>query len=330
MEIDAHHASWCPTASIEMIRSRAQLLAKVRAYFEQTGAIEVETPVCSFHAATDPAIESFQFAYSGPGFSSPQSLYLQTSPEFPMKRLLAAGSGAIYQICKAFRNGESGRQHNPEFTLLEWYRPGFNHHQLMDDVAGLINSVLPESRKIEYLSYGEIFKRHFNINPHITSQAELQQCARQHNIADADRLDLPSKDGWLDLLLTHCIEPQLGKDCLSFVYDYPASQASLARISAGSPPLAERFELYVEGMELANGFHELNHADEQYQRFNKDLETREREGLPVVPMDKNLLAAISAGLPDCAGVALGIDRLLMQITKTAHIDHVLTFPITRA
>ena len=328
--MDLDHASWRPTASIEMIRCRAQLLAKIRTYFEQTNVVEVETPVCSFHAATDPAIESFQLAYTGPGFSSPQRLYLQTSPEFPMKRLLAAGSGAIYQICKAFRDGESGRQHNPEFTLLEWYRPGFNHHQLMDDVAGLINSVLPEPREVECLSYGGIFKRHLNIDPHIATQTELQQCAKQHGIADADRLDLPSKDGWLDLLLTHCIEPQLGKNCLSFVYDYPASQASLARIGAGSPPLAERFELYVEGMELANGFHELNHADEQCQRFTKDLEKREKEGLPAVPMDKNLLAAISAGLPDCAGVALGIDRLLMQITEAAHIDQVLTFPITRA
>ncbi len=328
--MDLDHANWRPAASMEMIRSRAQLLAKIRAYFEQTDAVEVETPVCSFYAATDPAIESFQLAYTGPGFSSPQSLYLQTSPEFPMKRLLAAGSGAIYQICKAFRDGESGRQHNPEFTLLEWYRPGFNHHQLMGDVAGLVNSVLPEPRKVECLSYGEIFKRHLNIDPHHATQRELQQCARQHNIADAERLDLPLKDGWLDLLLTHCIEPQLGKNCLSFLYDYPASQASLARISAGSPPLAERFELYMEGMELANGFHELKCADEQRQRFNNDLEKRGERGLPAVPMDENLLAAISVGLPDCAGVALGVDRLLMQVTGAADIDHVLTFPFARA
>jgi len=329
-ETEDHHSSWRPTASLEMIRSRARFLAKIRAYFEQTGVVEVETPVCSFHAATDPAIESFQLTYSGPGFPAPQPLYLQTSPEFPMKRLLAAGSGAIYQICKAFRNGESGRQHNPEFTLLEWYRPGFNHHQLMEDVATLVNSVLPKPRAVEYLSYSEIFMYYLNIDPYHATTSELQQCAKQHHIADAERLDLTSKDGWLDLLLTHCIEARLGQNRLSFVYDYPASQASLAKIGTSSPPLAERFELYLEGMELANGFHELTDADEQRQRFNQDLEQRRIQGQPTVPMDKNLLAAMTAGLPDCAGVALGIDRLLMQITHATHIDEVLSFPIKRA
>ncbi len=247
-----------------------------------------------------------------------------------MKRLLAAGSGAIYQICKAFRNGESGRRHNPEFTLLEWYRPDFNHHQLMEDVATLVNSVLPKPRAVEYLSYGEIFIRHLNIDPHHATALQLQQCAKQHHITDAERLDLPSKDGWLDLLLTHCIEPQLGQNHLSFVYDYPASQASLAKIRTGSPPLAERFELYLEGMELANGFYELTDADEQQQRFSQNLEQRCLQGQPIVPMDKNLLAAINAGLPDCAGVALGVDRLLMQTTNTTEIDNVLSFPIKRA
>ena len=292
--------------------------------------LEVETPVCSSHATTDPATESFQLTHSGSGFPTPQPLYLQTSPEFPMKRLLAAGSGPIYQICKAFREGESGRLHNPEFTLLEWYRPGFNHHQLMDDVATLVNNLLPEPRAVEHLSYREIFKCHLDIDPHIATITQLQQCAKQHGIADAQRLDLPSKDGWLDLLLSHCIEPQLGQNCLSFVVDYPASQASLAKISSAPAPLAERFELYIEGMELANGFHELTDAREQRQRFHQDLEQRAAQGQPAVPMDQNLLAAMDAGLPDCAGVALGIDRLLMQITQATHIDQVLTFPITHA
>jgi len=330
LERGAHHSSWQPTASLEMLRSRAQLLAKIRAYFEQTGVLEVETPVCSSYATTDPAIESFQIAYTGPGFSAPHPLYLHTSPEFPMKRLLAAGSGAIYQICKVFRDGESGRQHNPEFTLLEWYRPGYNHHQLMEDVARLVNSALTEPREIEYLSYSEIFMHQLNIDPHQATQLQLQQCAIQQRIAGTERLELPSKDAWLDLLLTHCIEPQLGQDCLSFIYDYPASQASLAKISSNSPPVAERFELYIEGMELANGFHELTHADEQHQRFIQDLEQREAHGHASVPMDEKLLAALNAGLPDCAGVALGIDRLLMQITNAGHIDDVLSFPITHA
>jgi len=330
LESDAHHSSWQPTASLEMLHQRAQLLAKIRAYFERTHALEVETPACSFYATTDPSIESFQLTYTGPGFSAPQSLYLHTSPEFPMKRLLAAGSGAIYQICKVFRNGESGRQHNPEFTLLEWYRPGYDHHQLMADVATLVNSILRTPRKIEYLSYNEIFQHHLDIDPHHATQQQLQECAKQHNIADTDRLNLPSHDAWLDLLLTHCIEPYLGKDCLSFVYDYPTSQASLAKIRPGPPPLAERFELYMEGMELANGFHELTHSNEQKQRFSQDLELRHQHGQPIVPMDKNLLAAINSGLPNCAGVALGIDRLLMQTTHATHINQTLAFPINRA
>jgi len=330
LEFDAQHASWQPSASLQMLRSRAQLLATIRGYFEQTGALEVETPICSSFATTDPAIESFQLAYTGPGFPASHPLYLHTSPEFPMKRLLAAGSGAIYQICKVFRDGESGRQHNPEFTLLEWYRPDHDHHQLMEDVAALVNSVLPSPREIEYLSYHEIFKRHLDIDPHHSTRLQLQQCAKQHHITDADRLNLPSKDAWLDLLLTHCIEPQLGKDCLSFIYDYPASQASLAKIRAGSPALAERFELYMDGMELANGFHELTHADEQRERFNQNIEQRRTNGQPIVPMDENLLSAINRGLPNCAGVAMGIDRLLMQITDATHIDQVLPFPITRA
>jgi len=313
-----------------MIRSRAQLLAKIRAYFEQTQVLEVETPACSSYAATDPAIESFQLNYTGPGFPTPHPLYLHSSPEFPMKRLLAAGSGAIYQICKVFRNGESGRQHNPEFTLLEWYRPNFNHHQLMEDVATLVNRVLPKAKAVEYLSYDEVFHQHLGINPHQSTATQLKECAKQHGIADAERLDLPSKDAWLDLLLTHCIESQLGRNRLSFVYDYPASQASLAKIRPGNPPLAERFELYIEGMEIANGFHELTDASEQQQRFNQDLEQRHTQSQPTVPIDKNLLAAIHSGLPNCAGVALGIDRLLMQITQAAHINKTLTFPITSA
>ncbi len=319
---------WRPTASLETLRLRARLLAGIRAYFEQTGALEVETPVCSSCATTDPAIASFQLRYHGPGAATP--LYLQTSPEFPMKRLLAAGSGAIYQICKAFRDGESGRRHNPEFTLLEWYRPGFDLHRLMDDVARLLNRLLPEPRAVEHLSYHEIFRQHLGIDPHSATEAQLQQCASAHGIADAERLAFPSRDGWLDLLLTHCIEPRLGENRLSFITDYPASQASLAKINPGPPAVAQRFELYMEGMELANGFQELTDACEQHQRFQQDLAQRQAEGLPALPVDRRLLAAMDAGLPDCAGVALGVDRLLMLISRATHIDQVLTFPISRA
>lgn len=313
-----------------MLQARARLLAKIRAFFDRAGVLEVETPACSFHAATDPALESLQASYTGPGAPTKRPLYLHTSPEFPMKRLLAAGSGAIYQICKVFRDGELGRQHNPEFTLLEWYRPGFDYHRLMEEVAVLVNTLLPKERPVEYFSYSEVFHRFAGLDPHNATAAKLKGCAVEQGITGAGALDLSSQDAWLDLLLTHCIEPQLGRNTLCFLYDYPASQASLARVRPGAPSLAERFELYIEGMELANGFHELADASEQRRRFEQDLLRRRAECRPAVPMDKNFLAALEAGLPDCAGVALGIDRLLMQITGAQRIDEVLAFPLEQA
>jgi lysyl-tRNA synthetase class 2 len=321
-------ADWRPTAPLANIQARAKLLADIRSFFQQAGVLEVETPACSFHASTDPALDSFRLEYSGPGGQG-RPLYLHTSPEFPMKRLLAAGSGPIYQICKVFRNGERGRLHNPEFSLLEWYRLGFDHRQLMDEVAALVNAVLPEPRPVERLSYGELFQHHLAIDPHRISADELQDIAK-NRIEGAADLTLEGRDAWLDLLLTHCIEPHLGRGSLCFVYDYPASQASLARVRPGDPPLAERFELYMEGVELANGFHELADAREQRRRFESDLIRRRREGRPEVPMDENLLSALEAGLPDCAGVALGVDRLLMQVVGAKWIDEVVAFPLERA
>lgn len=312
-----------------MLRARAQLLAAIRKFFQDHGVMEVETPVCSTHATTDPVLNSFSTQYTGPGAPQGQDLFLHTSPEFPMKRLLASGSGPIYQICKAFRDGESGRRHNPEFTLLEWYRPGYDHLQLMDEVVELINTMLQEPLPVEKISYAELFQRHLGVNPHQSGSSELRQVAMAHDIPGIEQLNLP-KDGWLDLLLTHYIEPKLGRNCLCFVYDYPATQASLARIRPGSPPLAERFELYMDGIELANGFHELTSAPEQRERFMQDLEQRRTDGTREVPMDDLLLAALDAGLPDCAGVALGIDRLLMRLTGAEHIQDVLAFPLERA
>ncbi|VAX07350.1 Translation elongation factor P Lys34--(R)-beta-lysine ligase [hydrothermal vent metagenome] len=313
-----------------MLQARAGLLTKIRAYFAQAGVLEVTTPTCSRHANTDPALENFQVTYTGPGAPVGQPFYLHTSPEFHMKRLLAAGSGSIYQTCQVFRDGECGRQHNPEFSLLEWYRLGFDHHRLMADVAALVNGVLPEPRLVERHSYGDIFQHHLGVNPHDSTASALQACAVEQGIVGADRLDLPSRDAWLDLLLIHCIEPQLGRQKLSFIYDYPASQSSLARVRQDDTPVAERFELYMNGMELANGFHELTDSAEQRRRFEQDLIQREAAGQKPVPMDENLLAALAAGLPDCAGVALGIDRLLMQITGAKRIDDVLAFPLGRA
>ncbi|MEJ2529262.1 MAG: EF-P lysine aminoacylase EpmA [Gammaproteobacteria bacterium] len=274
-----------------MQRARARLLADIRAYFREVGVMEVETPICSAHASTDPVLDSFSTSYTGPEAPAGRRLYLHTSPEFPMKRLLAADSGPIYQICKVFRNGESGRWHNPEFTLLEWYRPGFDLHQLMDEVAAMINTLLPEPISVERVGYGELFQRHLGIDPHHSCSGELRAHAVKLGVSGAETMDLRDADAWLDLLLTHCIEQHLGQDCLCFVYDYPASQAALARIRPGEPPVAERFELYMDGIELANGFHELASGAEQRMRFESDLEQRRAGGGKQVPMDGYLLAA---------------------------------------
>ena len=321
------NSDWQPYASLQTIQARARLLASIRDFFQQRGVLEVETPICSRAANSDPAIESFQTRYTGPGAPEGLPLYLQTSPEFPMKRLLAAGSGPIYQICKVFRNGESGRLHNPEFTLLEWYRPGFDHHRLMDEVAELVNHLLDEPRPVISMSYAEAFRHWLAINPHSASIEELRSCAVENGIESAHHLEIHDRDGWLDLLLTHLMEPNLGRGALFFLHDYPASQASLAKIRAGNPAVAERFELYIDGMELANGFHELTDANKQRQRFESDQAYRQKAGQTRRPLDERLLASLKAGLPDCAGVALGIDRLLMLIRKEENLQEILTFSI---
>ncbi len=308
---------------------RARVMAEIRAFFHRQGVMEVETPICSRSAATDPSLESLATRYTGPGAPAGMPLYLHTSPEFPMKRLLAAGAGPIYQICKVFRDGEVGRLHNPEFTLLEWYRPGFDHHRLMDEVEQLLQSLMPEPLAVRRVSYQALFQQQLQLNPHQASAGQLRDCALNQGVAGIERLDLPHRDAWLDLLMTHCIESSLGPG-LCFVYDYPASQAALARVRPGSPPVAERFELYINGVEVANGFHELTDAAEQQRRFEQDLRVRAAAGQPLVPMDRHLLAALDLGLPDCAGVALGIDRLIMQLTGAEQISQVLAFPLDRA
>ncbi len=320
---------WRPAATPERLQARAQLLAKVRDHFFRTGVMEVETPACSVATVTDPTIDSLATRYSGPGAADGRMLYLHTSPEFSMKRLLAAGSGAIFQICRVFRDGEAGRFHNPEFTLLEWYRPGYDHHRLMDDVAELVQALLPARVAEERISYAALFHRHLGIDPLALSPQALRRVAGEQGVAGADTLDLTDRDSWLDLLMTHCIEPVLPPG-LCFVYDYPASQASLARIRPDDPLLAERFELYLDGLELANGFHELADAVEQRRRFRHDLTCRRALGKSQPPLDERFLSALEAGLPDCSGVALGIDRLLMRITGADHIDQVLAFPLERA
>lgn len=327
----AYH--WRPSADLSVLRLRAELLAQIRAFFAARGVLEVETPALSAAAITDPHLASFKTCYSGPGSQHGRPLYLHTSPEFAMKRLLAAGSGCIYQIARVFRDGEAGSRHNPEFTLLEWYRVGFDHHRLMDEVAELVGMLLAGRLALaepERLSYRQIFQHHLNLDPHRATVADLAACAETRNISIPTGMPLDDPDPWLDLLLTHCVEPRLGSGRLTFVHDYPASQAALARLRPDDPPVGERFELYINGIELANGFHELGDAVEQRHRFAQENAARRAAGLPVMPVDEHLLAALEFGLPDCAGVALGFDRLVMLATRKTSLAEVLAFPLDRA
>lgn len=326
MDNPSSRLEWRPTATIENLRLRGRVLASIRAFFAERGVLEVETPVLSTATATDPHLDSLVTRYTGPGAAAGLTLYLQTSPEFAMKRLLAAGSGPIYQLGKAFRNGEAGRRHNPEFTLLEWYRPGFDLRALMDEVEALIASLLG-TPAAERLSYAEAFIRHAGIDPHAATAVELKRLAALKKLGESLDLSDEDKDGWLDLLLTHLVEPHLGKERPVFIFDYPPSQAALARIRPGNPSVAERFELYIDGIELANGYHELGDAREQRCRFEADRERRRIAGLPGTPIDERLLAALEHGLPDCSGVALGIDRLVMIAAQAQTLNEAMAFPL---
>lgn len=311
---------WQPSAPFEQLRQRARLYQQVRGFFAEREVLEIEAPVMGAATVTDPFIDSVTAQCGG------RLYYLQTSPEFAMKRLLAAGSGAIYSLGKVFRDGERGRKHNPEFTLLEWYRPGWDDRQLMGEVEALVLSVLPELT-VTYLSYRQWFECHLGLDPHLASAGQLAALARERINIEAGEED---RDFWLDLLVTHELEASLGPG-LTFVYDYPASQAALARLDtdARGQTVARRFEAFIGSMELANGYWELTDASEQRRRFEADLERRRALGLPLYPVDEKLLAALEAGLPDSAGVALGVDRLLMCLTGTRSIAHVLAFDIDR-
>ena len=322
---------WRPSASLELLQLRATVLDRVRAFFSKHAVLEVDTPALSRAASTDPALLSFQTRYHGPGAAAGATLYLHTSPEFPMKRLLAAGSGSIYQVCKVFRDGECGGSHNPDFTLLEWYRTGFDHLDLMDEVERLLVEVLAGIAPIEtvhHWTYRELFRELAGVDPFTTTVAELRLLlASTHGIMPVGMPD--DLDTWLDLVMTHVIEPLLGAG-LVFVCDYPASQAALARLRPGNPPVAARFEVYLNGVELANGFHELADAVEQQQRFELEAARRRDSDVPEVPMDRKLLDALAAGLPDCAGVALGVDRLLMVASRARCVQDVLAFSLDSA
>ncbi len=312
---------WQPSFSMDMLRYRARYIQSIRDFFQEKNVIEVMTPLLSPHTITDPHIASIEVPIAR------DTYYLQSSPEFHMKRLLAAGSGAIYQIGHAFRSDERGVRHNPEFSMLEWYQPGYDHHQLMDEMAELLQAVFNVSHTTR-ITYQNLFKQYFDCDVlNATAEQCLQLVKKQGIVVDA--LESFDKDELLDLLMTHCIEKKLGHDMPIFVCNYPASQAALARTSLEDPRVAERFELYWHGLELANGFHELTSSRVQRQRFEADNEYRQQHGLPTLPLDEAFLACLDH-MPACAGVALGIERLLMVVTDSSHIESVMAFSMDRA
>ncbi len=288
--------------------------------------LEVDTPILSAAGVSDPQIDSLVTRVRG----QPQPLYLSTSPEFAMKRLLAAGSGDIYQLCKVFRDGEQGRWHNPEFTMLEWYRIGFDDAALMTEVEELIGELLAPERPVGRavrLTYAEAMRQYAKVDPHTADERELELAAQRLGVACEAELD---RDAKLDLLMGLTVGPHLGRGAPCFICDYPASQASLARLKPGNPAVAARFELYLDGIEIANGFHELANPAEQRARFLKDLATRNARGQDEPQLDERLLAAMVAGMPDCAGVALGFDRLAAVALGATQLSHVMAFPIENA
>lgn len=319
---------WQPSADFATLRARANVLANIREFFRARNVLEVDTPAMSYAAVTDIHLHTFQTELLNPGEASGDKLYLQTSPEFHMKRLLAAGSGCIYQMSKSFRNEEAGRFHNPEFTMLEWYRIGFDHFQLMDEMSELLISVL-QCGKEQRFTYQAAFLQFLSLDPLTATMEALKEAAKQLGVYDvlADETD---RDTVLQLLFCVGVETKIGHDVPCFIYDFPASQAALARISPADERVAERFEVYFKGIELANGFHELSDAEEQLRRFQADNAKRAVMGLAQQPIDMHLINALEAGFPDCAGVALGIDRLVMLATNSASLSEVVAFPTPRA
>lgn len=290
--------------------------------------MEVETPALSQATVTDEHLHCFSTEFVGPGAARGKTLYLQTSPEYAMKRLLAAGSGPIYQLAKAYRNEEAGRFHNPEFTMLEWYRPGFDHFALMDELDELVQRLLgcPKATRI---TYQQVFMQHLQLDPLSADIMQLREAAARlgHGQLAANENDA---DTLLQLLFCDGIEPNIGHEAPCFVYDFPASQAALAKLSPQDPRVAQRFELYFKQLELANGFHELDDPTEQRARFERDNQKRLAAGRPARPIDPYLLAALEAGLPPCAGVAVGVDRLIMLALGASHIKDVLSFSVDNA
>ena len=306
---------WQPRASLDVIRERARVYRQIRSFFTTRGCLEVDTPLMMPTTGTDANIASIAVDLDG------RRHYLQTSPEYAMKRLLAAGSGSIFQICHAFRHGEAGRLHNPEFTLLEWYRSGYGYRQLMDEIELLITTLSLRRCSFSRSSYKSLFTSRLQLDIDNATTAELRVCC-ERQVAGCDVSTLDANQ-CLDLLLATVIAPTL--EGYHFVYDYPQSQASLAQISTADASVAERFELFYDGVELANGFSELTDAGQQRSRFERDNALRRERGLPPLEIDERLLGALESGIGECAGVALGLDRLMMVLLDLDSIDQVLTF-----
>lgn len=314
---------------LDAIRLRAAVNALFRLYFAERDVLEVETPVLSEAGNTEPNIESFTTTFTGHVDAGSRTRWMRTSPEFPLKRLLVAGVGDCYELGRVFRNGEAGGRHNPEFTMLEWYRVGWDHLQLIDETVELVQRALGLIRReadVLSLTYQELFQQGLGLDP-FTASDETLRAALGEEAIDGRGL---TRDDWLDLLITHRLQPSFPANRITVVRDWPATQCALAKIRAGEPPVAERFELYLGHHELANGYHELTDAQEQRQRFLRDLAVREGRIASLPPLDQRLLASMAQGLPGCAGVALGVDRLLMAMLDTDRIADVLAFDFAHA
>ena len=315
--------------SHEALRLRARLNRLVRDFFDAHGVLEVETPVMSRAGNTDPNIASFTVEFGGRTDGAPRTRWLRTSAEFPMKRLLAEGLGDCYELGRVFRDGEAGGRHNPEFTMLEWYRVGWTLDPLVDETAALVQAALAlvgREATLRKASFREVYREALGLDPMTASVGELQAAFA----GDVDPEGL-TRDDWLDLLMTHRIQPAFPADQLLAMHDYPASQCALAKVARrGDVDVAERFELYLGPLELANGYHELTDAGEQRARFERDRTVRAGRGVVQPPIDEALLDALATGMPECSGVALGIDRLLMAMLGTGAIADVLAYDFGRA
>ena len=320
-----------PVATWPVLRRRAELLQRLRAFFASRGYLEVETPLLSHDIVVDRHLDPF-YTVLAPDARRPdegETLWLQTSPEAAMKRLLAAGATSIYQVTRSFRNGERGPLHNPEFTIAEWYAVGQCYDEAMTFTSELCDDLLGLG-PAERLSYAEAFQRWAGVDPHSAEPAELREAARRLGLAAPASLSGDDRDGWLNLLLVERVEPRLREFARPVIlFDFPAGQAALAQVR-GQPPVAERFELYAGGLELANGYHELLDANVLRLRSRRANQERVQDGKPPLPEESQLLAAMDRGLPDCCGVALGFDRLVMLAVGAKTIDEVLAFPINRA